>query len=90
MKLRILAILVLAAMMLSLFAACSSNEVLTDKEAQQIALEDAGLADFNISAHSHFSVHEGEPQFEVHFSHAGQEYEYLIHGRTGEILSSNP
>lgn len=87
MKTRLIAVFLLIALTLTLCAACKDDSMLTDAEAQKIALEAAGLADAGISAHSHFGIHENVPQFEVHFSHESQEYTYIIHAKTGEILS---
>lgn len=91
MKKRWIALVVLAAMVLSLCVACSSQKkLLTDEEAQKIAVEAAGLTVEQVSdLHTHFNVADGTPQFQIHFDYGGEEYEYLIHGRTGEVLSAN-
>lgn len=89
MKTRLIALFLLAALLISFCAACGSDTtVLTDEQAQQIALEDAGLADAGVTGlHTHFNIVDNVPQFQIHFSYGGQEYEYVIHGQTGEILS---
>lgn len=92
MKKRIIAIFTLAVLVLSLFAACAGNtpDLLTDEEAQQIALKDAGLTAASVTdLHTHFAIANNIPQFQIHFTYGSTEYEYVINGATGEIISSN-
>lgn len=88
MKKRMIALFLLLVLALSLVA-CNKNTVLTDAEAQQAALEAAGVTAAQASnLHTHFNIVENVPQFEVHFSANGKEYSYIIHGQTGEVLSN--
>ena len=90
MKLRWIALLLVVAMVFTLCAACKSDKLHTDEEAQKAAVEAAGFTLEQVSdLHTHFNIEDGTPQFQIHFNHNGQEYEYLIHGRTGEVLSGN-
>ena len=60
---------------------------LTLEEAQQIALDHAGLtADQVNGLHGHFDVDDGVPEYEVEFIQNGVEHDYTIHADTGEIL----
>lgn len=91
MKLRWIALLLVVVMVFSLCAACGSdNDLLTDEEAQKAAVEAAGFTMEQVTdLHTHFNIENGTPQFQIHFNHGGEEYEYLIHGRTGEVISAN-
>lgn len=89
MKIRMITILVLAALLLSLFTACNDDEVsvITAEEAQKIALEDAGLSARDVSdIHTHVSSYENVPCYSVHITIEGTEYEYMIAATTGEVL----
>ena len=89
MKKRILAVIVLAALMLSLFTACGSKgaSVITPEKAQKIALKDAGLSADDVSdIHTHVVTEQGVAGYSIHITVGGTEYEYIIAAETGEIL----
>ena len=89
MKIRIIAILILASLMLSVFTACGGNSgIVTGEEAQQIALEAAGLTANEVSdVHTHVVTEDGIPCYSVHITHGDTEYSYVIEVATGKILS---
>ena len=65
-----------------------ANPVLTQEEAEQIALKHAGLtADLVIGLHAGYEIEHGTPIYDVEFHHREWEYDYEIHADTGEILS---
>lgn len=66
----------------------TSNPVLTQEEAQRIALEHAGLTAGQVTAlHTEYETEHGTPIYDVEFRHGNWEYDYEIHADTGEILS---
>ena len=87
MKKRILAMLLLAALCMSLLAACGGSDVIDSQKAQQIALDHAGLtADEVSNIHTHIIEHEGVPCFNIHLTCADGEFSYIISANGGEIL----
>lgn len=91
MNKRILAIFILAALMLSMLAACDSGKdsVLSAEDVQQIALDAAGLDAEDVDdVHAHVATYQDTPCFSIHITVGTTEYEYLIDAYTGEILSS--
>lgn len=91
---KIISLLILAALLLSLLAACgNTNAVITAEQAQKIALEDAGLTKKDVSdVHTHVGTYDNAPCYSVHIIVDGEEtdpeYEYFIDPRTGDILDS--
>ena len=73
-----------------LLAGCSSGKaagMLTAEEAEEIALENAGLTREDVTfLRSEYEVDRGVPQYEVDFIHNGQEYDYHISAENGQIL----
>ena len=68
-------------------AVTQNAAVLTEAEAQEIALTHAGFtADQVTNLHVHFDVDDGVPEYEVGFFQNGWEYDYTIHADTGDIL----
>ena len=64
------------------------NPTLTLEEAQNIALKHAGFAADQVTAlHAEYEIEHGVPLYDVEFRHGYWEYDYEIHGDTGEILS---
>ena len=90
MKKRIITLLVLAALSLTLFAACSKEEkTLTKEEAIQIVLKDAGITDA-----SKYHIHAdpipttGTPKsYSIHI-HGPQEFSYVVDAKTGEFVKN--
>ena len=91
MKIKIIAIFLLAAMMLCLLAACGESGPITEEKAYSIVYEHAGLkAEDVVDPHLHVIAENGVPMFNIHFSVNGVEYDYNIHANTGEIVSHKP
>lgn len=64
------------------------NNRLTEDEALEIALKDAGLtADQVTRLRVRLDYDDGQPEYEVEFYHDGWEYDYEIHAETGKIRS---
>lgn len=67
----------------------SGSPRLTEEEARDIALKDAGFTADQVSwLRTEYEMDDGIPQYEVDFHQGRWEYSYEIDGRTGEILSS--
>ena len=65
-----------------------TSPALTMEEAQNIALKHAGFTADQVTAlHAEYEIEHGFPQYDVEFRHGAWEYDYEIHGNTGEILS---
>lgn len=61
---------------------------LTPEEAQAIALKHANLTADQVSRlHTEFEIDDRIPHYDIQFHHESWEYEYEIHGETGDILS---
>ena len=89
MKKRIVALFLLAALALTLFAACGKKNI-TPEEAQAIALKAAGLTAKQASdIHTHVTSYGDNPCYNIHITAGGQEYSFFIDGTTGEILNAD-
>ena len=61
---------------------------LTQQEAQDIALDHAGLTTDQVSGmHTTYELDDGTPEYEIEFRHDDTEYDYTVHAETGAILS---
>ena len=90
MKKRNCAALLIAVLSISLLTGCSADKTarLTTEEAQAIVLEHAGFPAEDVQwLRTEFEMDDRMPQYEVQFRQGSLEYEYEIHGETGEILS---
>ena len=88
MKKRILTLVIVLAMTLSLFAACSSKSgVITSEQAQKIALKEAGLSASQVDdVHVHGYTYEGIPCYQIHITDGNKEYTYYISAADGAVL----
>ena len=88
MKKRIIALFLLAALSLTLFAACGKKEtVLTKDEAIQIVLKDAGITDpSQYHIHADPSPATGTPRFYTIHIHGPQEFSYVVDAETGTFV----
>ena len=77
-------------MLLSLFAGCSNkNDIITQEQAQKIAITEAGLSADEISdVHTHIITENGLPCYSVHLSAGDKEYSFVIKIADGSIISS--
>ena len=65
-----------------------SLRLLTEEDAQQIALDHLGFsADQVTRLHAEYELDDGIPQFDVEFHQGDWEYEFEIHAENGKILS---
>ena len=90
MKKHFLITLLVATMLLSLLVGCGSKktQVITAEQAQQIALEQAGLTkDQAGDVHTHIVTENGIPCFSVHISSSAGDYSYIIAANGGEVIS---
>ncbi len=90
MKKRIIAAVLLVVFALSIMAGCSKKqEVVTQEQAQTIAMEAVGVtADQVTNAHIHVVTEDGIPCYNVHLSTTDGEFSALIHAGTGEVLDT--
>lgn len=85
---KILAICLLAALMLTLFAGCKSDSgIITQEEAQKIVLEDLGVKAGDVEMHVHTATVGDAVCWSIFVTVNGQQLQYIIHSVTGEILS---
>ena len=81
---------VVALALFLLLAGCSSQgdaTELTAQQAQQIALDHAGVTADRVSLlHAERDDEHGQPCYEVEFDWDGWEYTYDIHRQTGQVL----
>ncbi len=91
MKIKFTAMLLLAALMLCVFAGCADKGPLTEEKAYAIVYEHAGVSEADvIEPHLHVIAENGVPMYNIHFSVGNVEYDYNLHANTGEILSHKP
>ena len=73
-----------------MLAGCSMGMAranLTNEEAQQIALEHAGLKESQVTRlKTQLEYDNGIPEYNVEFYYEGWEYDYELNAQTGEIL----
>ncbi len=90
MKKRILAILLLAAVLMGALAACSSNELLTEDEVKKIVTDHAcadGAKATSVDFHGIGETEDGQVCFQVYITVNGKTFLYQVHATSGEILS---
>lgn len=84
---RMIAILLVVCMAAALLAACG-NKAVDSESAKQIALKDMGITEDQAEVHVHIAENEdGIACYSVYVTYNGEQTEYMIHGKTGEILS---
>ena len=87
MKKRIVAIALLAVLVLGLFAGCGKSGVVTEEQAQKIAMEAAGMTKDQVTdVHTHLTTVQGIPCYSVHITTADGDFSVLINAGTGEIV----
>ena len=93
MKKRLLSLLTMTSLLISLLAACQvpiakEDPKITAQEAEEIALEDAGLTRDQVKyLHSEYDFDDGIGYYEVQFTYEQLEYEYEIKASDGKIIS---
>jgi uncharacterized membrane protein YkoI len=67
----------------------SSSKTLTAEEAEEIALNHAGLTRDQVRFdRTEYDVDHGTPEYEIEFRQDGWEYSYEIHAKTGKVISN--
>ena len=90
MNKRIIAVIMLAAVLLGVLAGCQKEKgPVTAEEAKQIVIDHTGAESKEISdIHVHIEENDaGEVCYSIHITVRRVEYTYVVHGMTGEILS---
>ena len=89
MKKRIVATLLLVAMLVSLLAACGKE--ITAEEAYQVVLDDLGetLAATAETPHIHEATYDGKPCFNIFVTVNGMSMQYIV-SQSGKILHKGP
>lgn len=87
MKKRIVALVILACLSLTLFAACGKkNTTITTEEAQKIALKEIGMTAEQVDdIHVHATQYEGVACYQMHIT-AGDDVFYVYIDQTGNVL----
>ena len=75
-------------MAFSLLVGCGKDGPITPEEATKIVLDELGLKASDVTVHTHAGDHDGQPCHIIYITRDGHTMEYLVHGITGEILSS--
>ena len=69
-------------------ASSGQGDLIGEDKAREIALEDAGLKEKEITLiKSEYEMDDGREQYDVEFLKGNQEYDYDIDANTGEIIS---
>ena len=69
-------------------AATEATGLLTEEQAQQIALDHLDIsADQTTRMHTAYEIDDGVPQFDIEFRQGDWDYEFEIHAESGRILS---
>ena len=85
---RIVAVILLVAMLGCLLAACEEKDKsITGLQAKQMVLTDLGLTEDQASVHVHNGAASGEPCYLVYVTYGDQTLEYVIRIADGQILS---
>ena len=85
---KMLSILLLAVLVLSLFAGCvADDETIAQEKAVEIAMEAVKADPKTATAHVHISSYEDMPCFSIHVYAGEDSYEVLIDAATGEVLN---
>ena len=86
---RLICLLVMAAMMLCMLAACGKEGPLTVDDAKAIVLEDLGVKESKVSSIDvHITTVDGAACYLVYVTYNDENFEYVVNGLTGEILSA--
>lgn len=87
MKKTIIALLLLAALALTLFAACGKKDsTVSTEEATKIALQEIGKTANQVDdVHVHATQYEGAPCYQIHITDGSQVF-YVYIDQTGKVL----
>ena len=85
---RIISILMIAVLAIGLLAACGKDGPLTTEDAKSVVLKDLGVKESKVSSIDvHLGNVDGVACYLVYVSYNGENFEYVVNGITGEILS---
>lgn len=66
------------------------KDVIGEEKALEIALEDAGFAESDVSySNCHLDYDDGRTEYEIEFHQGEMEYEYTVDAFTGDILEKD-
>lgn len=87
MKIRVVAMVLVLVLSLGMLAACGKSGVVTQEEAQKIALKEAGLTASQVTdIHTHVTTVDGIPCYSVHITTEDDEFSVVINASDGSIL----
>ena len=85
---RIVSLLMIALLIVGLLAACDNDGPLTVEDAKKVALKDLGVKESKVdSVDVHMTPIGDTVGYAVYISMDGENWEYIIDGISGEILS---
>ena len=85
---RMVSLLVIVVMLASLLVACGNDGPLTTDDAKKVVLSDMGVKEKDVdSIDVHITTVDGVACYAVYVSIGDEHMEYLVNGRTGEILA---
>lgn len=88
MKKRIFALLMVAVLLLGALAACGKKGPITQDKAKEIAFEQAGLNQKDVTdAHVHIVTENGIPCYSIHISSVKGDFSYVIAASDGAVIS---
>lgn len=82
---RIISFLLVAILVLGLFAGCSSNKAVTPEQAQKLVLKDLGVKQAD-SFDYHVTTVDGKVCYLIFVSVEDHHWQYTVAGASGEIL----
>lgn len=87
MKNRIIAMILLLVLTLGILTACGNSGVVTQEQAQKIALKETGLtASEATDVHTHVTTVDGIPCYSVHITTADGEFSIVISAADGTVM----
>lgn len=88
MKKKIIALMLVTVLLCALAAGCGGDDkIVTEEEAKQIALEEAGISESDATdIHTHMVTEMGLPCYSIHITTESGEVSVIIDIATGEII----
>ena len=89
MQKRFIALIILAALLLPVLAACGETAFITPEKAQKITLKAMGYRASQVDQiHAHGGTYQGEACYSIHVVVDGVTHEYIIRATDGQIMTS--
>ena len=86
---RVISVVMIAVLAFGLLAACGKDGPLSVEDAKAVVLEDLGVKESKVSSIDvHITTVDGAACYLVYVSYNGENFEYVVNGLTGEILSA--